>query len=52
MNEVRIYSSDSVLEKELKFDFYIEKIFTGRFLGIASSDFIVFYDWSGEHCVG
>lgn len=38
--------------KHLNFDFYIEQIFGGKFVGIAGSEFILFYDWDGEKLIG
>ena len=36
----------------LQLDFYVEKIFPGRYLGIVGIDFIVFYDYESLQCVG
>lgn len=52
MNEITIQKSDGEIIKNMKFDFYIEKIFGGKFLGIASSEYVMFYDWDGERCIG
>lgn len=52
MNELVIQTTGGEVVKTLNFDFYIEKIFGGRFIGIASSEFILFYDWTGENLIG
>jgi len=36
----------------LSFDFYVERIFGGKLLGVAGSEFVLFYDWSGEEAKG
>ena len=38
--------------KNLKLDFYIEKIFGGKLLCLAGNEFVIFYDWEGEQCIG
>lgn len=52
MNEIEIYNPDGKVLKSLKFDFYITKIFGGEFLGVSGGDYILFYDWNGENCIG
>ncbi len=52
MNEIQISLSTGQAQKTLKFDFYISEIFGGQFLGIATTEFILFYDWEGENCIG
>lgn len=36
----------------MNFDFYVDKIIGGNLLGVASSEFILFYDWTGENLIG
>lgn len=36
----------------LKFEFQIESIYGGNYLGLSSSEFVVFYDWNGEQSMG
>lgn len=52
MNEITIQKVNGELIKNLKFEFYIEKLFGGKYLGIAGEDSILFYDWEGEECIG
>lgn len=52
MNEVVIHGSAGEVLKSLNFDFYVEKIFGGKLLGVAGSDFVLFYDWNGEEAKG
>lgn len=52
MNELEIYNPEGKVLKSLKFDFYITKIFGGEFLGVSGGDYILFYDWNGENCIG
>lgn len=48
MNELVIENTNGEVIKTLNFDFYIEQIFGGDFLGIAGNEFVLFYDWDGE----
>ena len=48
MNEITIQKSNGEIVKNLKLDFYIEKIFGGWFLCLASNEFVLFYDWEGD----
>ncbi len=51
-NDVMISSVQGVFSKELKFDFFVEKIYGGALLGVSCQDLIAFYTWDGENCVG
>jgi coatomer subunit beta' len=51
-NNVVILNTSGNTLATLKFDFYLEKIYGGTFLSIASSDFLVCYDWNGEKSIG
>ncbi len=52
MNEIVIHDSQGNELNTLKFDFYVNKIFGGEFLGLATNDFVLFYEWEGEKCIG
>lgn len=52
LNEIAILNQNGELIKPLKFDFYITEIYGGTFLGISNGDYILFYDWEGESCIG
>jgi coatomer subunit beta' len=52
MNELEIYNAEGKVLKALKFDFYVTQIFGGEFLGVSGGDYVLFYDWNGEKCVG
>jgi coatomer subunit beta' len=52
MNEVEIRDSKGNEVSTLKFDFYVNNIHGGRFLALCTSEFVLFYDWAGENCVG
>lgn len=52
MNELIIENTNGEVTKTLNFDFYIEKIFGGKYLGIAGNEFILLYDWDGEQLIG
>ena len=51
-NELIICNTTGSQVKSLKFDFYVESIFAGTYLGVSSGEFVIFYDWNGENCVG
>ena len=46
-NEIVITNTNGEIIKTLAFDFYVNDIFGGTYLGISSEDFVVFYDWDG-----
>lgn len=52
MNELIIETTNGEVVKTLNFDFYIEQIYGGKYLGIAGNEFILFYDWDGEEVQG
>ncbi|MCA6493463.1 MAG: hypothetical protein IM572_12400, partial [Chitinophagaceae bacterium] len=51
-NELIICSTNGNQVKSLKFDFYVEAIYAGTYLGVSSGEFVIFYDWNGENCIG
>lgn len=51
-NDVSIQSANGTVIATLKFDFYVEAIFGGSFLGVSAGDFILFYDWTGQANLG
>jgi coatomer subunit beta' len=50
--ELTIYSTNGNQIKSLKFDFRVNNIYSGTYLGVAAEDFVIFYDWNGENCIG
>lgn len=52
MNEVVIHNGTGEVIKTLSFDFYVEKIHGGKYLGVAGGEFVLFYDWQGEESKG
>lgn len=51
-NDVVIQNATGATVATLKFDFYVEAIFGGSFLGVCAGDFVLFYDWSGQTNLG
>lgn len=51
-NDLVIQNVNGNILSSIKFDFYVDTIFGGTYLGAASSEFILFYDWSGENNIG
>lgn len=51
-NDVVIQSTAGHTLATLKFDFYVEAIFGGTYLGISAGDFMLFYDWTGHANLG
>lgn len=51
-NDITIQSISGTTVATLKFDFYVEAIYSGSFLGVSAGDFILFYDWSGQTNIG
>lgn len=51
-NDLSIQNATGAAFANLKFDFYIEAIFGGSFLGVSAGDFLLFYDWTGQTNLG
>ena len=51
-NELIIYNTTGNILNTLKFDFYVEAVYGGTYIGVYSGDFVIFYDWNGEGCLG
>lgn len=51
-NDVVIQSASGATIATLKFDFYVEAIFGGTYLGVSAGDFVLFYDWTGQANLG
>ena len=51
-NNLLINNTAGATLKTLKFDFYVNAIYGGCFLGVSSGDYVLFYDWNGDNCIG